>query len=349
MGEHRAILRWAGLLAALVLALTGAPVWAADAPDGSDAGRPDRTGSGGIGLGIRLLEASSNRRDDPRARVFIVDHMNPGNRITRRFEVRNPSSHSQHVRVYAGAAQIVDHEFVPAADRDANEISSWVSIDRPDIVVPAHGRAELRATIDVPGSASKGERYGGIWAEARSLAGPRRNIEMVNQVGIRLYLDIGPGGDPPSDFAIDQLTPGRTADGVPIVKATVRNTGERALDLGGKLWLSEGAGGLRAGPYQARTGTTLAPGDSAPVMVNLDPRLPEGPWQVRLTLESGRVRHTITGRLTFPAQPGTWGLPAVLDSLFTSPVMVTAAAGAAAAVALCVLLILRRRAHSRHN
>lgn len=166
---------------------------------------------------------------------------------------------------------------------------------------------------------------------------------MINRVGIRLYLDVGPGGDPPSDFGIEQLTPGRTEGGLPVVRATVRNTGERALDLSGRLWLSDGPGGLHAGPFQVRTGTTLAPGDSAAVLVHLDPRLPDGPWRVRLTLESGRVRHTVTGTLTFPRRAGAWGLPALLDGLFPRALVLAGASAGGAAVVLSLLLTLRRR------
>jgi hypothetical protein len=35
-------------------------------------------------LGIRLLEAPVERRDDPRARLYVVDHVTPGTTITRR-------------------------------------------------------------------------------------------------------------------------------------------------------------------------------------------------------------------------------------------------------------------------
>jgi hypothetical protein len=168
---------------------------------------------------------------------------------------------------------------------------------------------------------------------------------MVNRVGIRVYLDIGPGGDPPSDFRIAQLTPGRTEDGMPVVKATVNNTGERALDLGGRMWLSDGPGGLNAGPFPAQVGTTLAPGDSAPVMVMLDNRLPDGPWKVKLMLESGRVHHTVTGTLAFPGKPATWGLPAILDSFLPWALVIM---GSLATVAVALLLVfavrrLRRR------
>ncbi|MBT2226567.1 hypothetical protein KLK06_11980 [Nonomuraea sp. NEAU-A123] len=317
------------------------------AEDGSDSTRPSHPEIHGS-IGIRLLEASSNRRDDPRALLYIVDHMNPDNRISRRLEVKNSSATAQHVTVYAGAAEIVHNEFVPVADRHANELSSWVSIDPAEFIVPPNGRAPLKATINIPKSASKGERYGAIWAEVESSSPSKanENVKMVNRVGIRIYLDVGPGGDPPSEFSIEQLTPGRTEDGMPVVKATIHNTGERALDMSGKLWLSEGPGGLKAGPFPAQTGTTLAPGDSAPVMVMLDHRLPDGPWKVRLLMESGRVHHEATGTLTFPAKNAAWGLPALLDSFLPQPLILIGAI-AAGTLLLVLTIYLRRRNRRR--
>ncbi|MEU6432166.1 hypothetical protein ABZ860_40205 [Microbispora sp. NPDC046973] len=54
----------------------------------------------------------------------------------------------------------------------------------------------------------------------------------------------------------------RDATGHPVLAAQVRNTGGRALDLSGSLSLSEGPGGLRAGPYPAVLGVTLRPGET---------------------------------------------------------------------------------------
>ncbi|MGP3917666.1 hypothetical protein [Nonomuraea sp. 10N515B] len=302
------------------------------------------------GIGIRLLEATLGRKNDPRAHIYIIDHVNPGTGFSRRLEIRNTSSKPQRVKIYAAAAEIHDDKFIPAANPNANELSRWISLDRPEIIAPPNSRIPVKATINVPESATRGERYGAIWAEVGSTTpGPRKNVQVVNRVGIRVYLDIGPGGDPPSDFAIDQLIPGRTEDGLPVVKATVRNTGERALDLSGKLWLSDGPGGLNAGPFPAQVGTTIALNDSAPVMVVLDARLPYGPWKVTLTLQSGLVKRTVTGTLTFPEQNAMWGLPALLNS----PVSLIAVATAAISIACCVylfvlpLLRMRRRRQLR--
>ncbi|MEV6157599.1 hypothetical protein AB0L53_45405 [Nonomuraea sp. NPDC052129] len=325
----------------LLLSTISAPALAQGGSGGSDPSDRDPRGV----IGIKLLEASANRRDDPRAYLYIVDHINPGSKISRRFEIENTSSSPQRIAVYPGAAEIRDGKFVPSPERDANELSSWVSINRTELVAPPHSHIPLKATITIPQTATKGERYGAIFAEATSPAAPgaARNVQMVNRVGIRIYLDVGPGGDPPSDFRIDRLTPGRTADGMPVVQAAVHNTGQRALDISGQMRLSEGPGGLGAGPFPAQLGTTLALNASAPVAVVLDERLPDGPWKVELLLESGRVHRTVTATLLFPGKPASWGIPALIDSSWPWILIIGLATTVVATLVLALCLFRRRR------
>ncbi|TDC44141.1 hypothetical protein [Micromonospora sp. KC213] len=242
-----------------------------------------------------------------------MDHINPGTTITRRFEVTNNSGKPHPVNVHVTAAEIRDNSFRPADDRNANELPSWITIDQPTFLAPPHSRTRLTARISIPPNATKGERYGAIVAEVASpTPGQDENVQIVNGVGIRVYLDIGLGGDPPSDFRIDQVTPGRTEQGVPIVKADVHNTGERALDIDGQLWLSGSGGRINAGPFRAQRSATLAPGSGGRVTFLLDEQLVNGPWDAKLTLESGRIRRTFTGTLTFPDRAGAWGLPSTV-------------------------------------
>jgi len=74
-----------------VLAGPAAAVNAAPAP----ASAPTAAGAGSIG--IRLVDAPVTARDDPRARVYIVDHLNPGAVIHRRVEVSNTTASTAHV------------------------------------------------------------------------------------------------------------------------------------------------------------------------------------------------------------------------------------------------------------
>jgi len=85
-----------------------------------------------------------------------------------------------------------------------------------------------------------------------------------------------------------------------MVVATVHNTGGRALDLHGTLELSDGPGGLNAGPFPAKLGVTLGIADTEPITITLNKQLPAGPWHARLILLSGLNQGTAQATLTFP-------------------------------------------------
>ncbi len=137
---------------------------------------------------------------------------------------------------------------------------------RPGEPVPGRRAKGLATvTIAVPARASAGEQYGVVWAEVSAPPPPGGGIGATNRVGVRMYLSVGAGGEPASDFEVSALQGQRAADGSPVVVATVRNTGARALDLGGELRLANGPGGLSAGPISASVGSTLGLGQTGPV------------------------------------------------------------------------------------
>lgn len=169
----------------------------------------------------------------------------------------------------------------------------------PSSSIAAGGSATALVTIRVPADASPGERYGVVWAEIRSTASAA-GVNEVSRVGIRLYLSVGPGGAPAADFVIDSLTAGRSGNGQANVIASVRNTGGRALDLSGSLELLEGPAGLRAGPFPAELGSTLAIGTTGSVKIELGAEIPSGPWTATVVLRSGLVERSARAVLSFP-------------------------------------------------
>ncbi|TQS22539.1 hypothetical protein FLW16_37820 [Microbispora sp. KK1-11] len=298
----------------------------------------------GEGLGIRLVDAPVARRDDPRARKGVVDHVSPGTTIKRRLEVFNSSAHPMHVSLYAAAADIDHRAFVFAPDRTPNELSSWTTVTPSEIdVAPGHTRMAW-FTIRVPRDAWRGERYAVIWAQTTAEPDARHNVGLASRAGIRVYLDIGPGGEPPSDMSIDRLTPERDAGGRPTLVAQVRNTGGRALDLSGSLSLSEGPGGLRAGPYPAQLGVALRPGDTGRLTVVMDPRLPDGPWKADLVVQSGLVKRTVSATVVFP-RTGV-GRPVTMSA---GPLPFVALLAGVIGLAATGLVVRRRRAVSPHD
>ena len=254
--------------------------------------------SGGIGL--RLVNIPVSVAQDPRARLYITDHLAPGTTIHRSMEVSNTTAGAASVAVYAAAASIVDGSFLGAGGSTANELSTWTSVTPSSIRIPAGGKILATVTIAVPEDAPPGEQYGVVWAEARTPPTDAGGVVQVNRVGIRLYLSIGSGGAPAANFTIDSLTAHRSPSGTPSIVAQVHNTGGRALDMGGTLSLLNGPGGLSAGPFTASLGVTLAIGKTEPVTVVLDEQLPAGPWGARLTMRSGLNDRSAQATITFP-------------------------------------------------
>ncbi len=213
-----------------------------------------------------------------------------------------------------------------------------------ELAAGRHATADV--TITVPVDATPGEHYGVVWAEARSAPAAGGGITQVSRVGVRLYVSVGPGGAPAADFRIYSLTASRNASGRPEVRATVHNTGGRALDMSGTLELESGPGGVRAGPFPASLGTTLAPNDTEPVTVVLDERLPAGPWDARITLRSGLVERSAGATITFPASGTSPAVAATSPGRgWLTPAII--ALGILAALTAAWLLARRSRHHPR--
>ena len=309
----------------------------------SSARAADPTPDGSIGL--RLRDVPAGAVGYPRAQLYVVDHLAPGATIKRRIEVANSTTATTHVQLYAAGATIVDGTFLGADGRTPNELSSWTSVDPGASDVPAGGDVTATVTIAVPSDAAPGERYGVVWAEVRSARDSGSGVTQVSRVGIRLYLSVGPGGPPAAEFTIDSLTALRSASGRPVVRASVHNTGGRALDMSGTLQLSAGPAGLSAGPFSADLGTTVAVGATENVTILLDPLVPAGPWAAEITLHSGLLEHTARAIITFP-DSGASSATATRTTQPRWPAPAIAGLAILLLGAAAVILVLLRRGES---
>lgn len=283
------------VLIALIAGALFAPAIGASAQD-------ERTG-----IVIRLLEAPESRRDDPRARAYIVDHVPPGTAFTRAIEVTNDTDETVSLQLYDAAAEVNDGKFTVRDGRAENRLTAWVSMSPASAELQPDASVRAEVSFDIPANAPDGEFYAGAMAE-RPPPDNGENVRIATRVGIRIYLSVGTGAEPTSDFRVESLTGERRADGRPIVRAAVINTGGRALDLVGELSLRDGPGGATAGPFAAEVATTLAPGGRAPVTVLLEPALPAGPWLAVITATSGSLQRAAQATVTFP-EPGQVGVP----------------------------------------
>ncbi|MEU7753915.1 hypothetical protein [Micromonospora sp. NPDC049171] len=290
-------------------------------------------------ISIRMVDIPASRVQDPRARVYIVDHLNPGTTINRRVEVRNTSGETQKIEFYSGAASIEDNAFTVPEGREGNDLSGWIRLETATMELDPGERRPVAVEIAVPRKASKGERYAAIWAQVTSTRERTGNVTQIHRVGIRVYLDVGPGGEPPTDFRIDGLAAEPGPGEFPVVTARVTNTGQRALDMTGTVTLQKEA--VRAGPFKVTNGVTILPGQSGQVRVEVDQALPAGDWEVNAKLVSGTVERTATGTISLPvAAPMAVATP-------TGPRWLVYASGGIALLALIALagwyLVRRQR------
>lgn len=301
------------------------------------------------GLGLRLLDIPAYQQGDTRAGSAVVDAAMPGTTVVRHIRVENRTGQVEPVDVYVGPAKIEQPQgFMDLPRGDQNELSSWSTVDKSKMTMADNEVQDVTLTINVPKDATEGERYAVFWAEMQSQnAKDSMGVKLVNRIGTRIYLTVGPGNGPTPKFQIDSLTPRKNARGTHEVVVHVSNTGERAVDLHADLSLSAGPGGLSMDERTSPGTVTLAPGQAGDVIVDLGVALPAGKWHAKVKVRSGSISETKEADLVFP-ESGTGATVKIDNSTPSSipwPLLIGAATSGAALVAIIalVLALLRRR------
>ena len=239
------------------------------------------------------------RRNDPRARIYIVDHLAPGTVIHRRVEVSNTTDSIDARRPVPRGRHHREGSFLGAAGHTPNDVSAWTSVDPGASDIPAGGRVTATVTITVPDDAPPGSSTASCGP--RCARRPSPAAASPGQPRRHPPLPLGGARRGARRRLHDRLaTAERSPDGQPIVLATVHNTGGRALDMSGTLRLSAGPGGLSAGPFPASLGTTLPIGATAPVTI-VWTAVPAGPWDARIALRKGLLDAAARATVAFPA------------------------------------------------
>jgi hypothetical protein len=76
----------------------------------------------GGGIGLRLVSVPASEQNDPRAQIYIVDHVAPGTVVSRQIEVSNTTSSNTDIVLYAAAATIANGSFLGAAGDTLNPV-----------------------------------------------------------------------------------------------------------------------------------------------------------------------------------------------------------------------------------
>ena len=338
------ILSRQGFRAITIAAVTLVTAAIVIAPISASATTTAPTTTDGGSIGIQLLDVPADAVNDPRARQYIVDQLEPGTTIERRVQISNTTAGTLTIQAYSAAASITDGAFIGSEGRTANDLSSWTTLSEPELVVPANSTVIDTVTLSIPADAAPGEKYAAIWAEASN---DSNSVQIVNRVGVRMYVSVGGDNAPGSSFDIESMTASRNDDGKAVVTAQLHNTGGRALDIAADLTLAAASGSLSAGPYPSTRGTTIAPGDTQEVVVTVPDDIDAEPWNASITVTSGVLSETFEAELTFPKAgkgdaveaSNAGGFPLWLTILLAIVVLLVVAAAALAA-----LTIRKRRA-----
>jgi hypothetical protein len=252
-------------------------------------------------FGVRLVDVPVDAVHNPRALRYIVDYLPTGTVIHRRILIMNQEGRTARFTVYPDAAQIARGLFIGEAGATRSELTEWIRVQHPAVTLRPGASAMDLVTIKVPRVATRGEHYGVIWVQqaAHLRAASGIGVNDVSRVGVRVYLAVGHGGAPPTNFTIASIAGHRSAKGRPSIVVHVENTGGRAVDLNGTARLADGPGNTGAGPFRAQQIITLAPGQSGNMTFAPPRSLPNGPWQARVTVASGLTTSAATATIEF--------------------------------------------------
>lgn len=139
------------------------------------------------GAGITLVPATIEERADP------------GSTISQTFKVTNESSEEKQYYIYKRDIKGVEGGGVPifaeeGAERTGFELTEWIQLPAEQLIVPAYETRDLPVTINVPGNATPGSHFGGIFisAEPPKLreTGAGVGYEVASVVSIRINGDV---------------------------------------------------------------------------------------------------------------------------------------------------------------
>ncbi|MEA3055104.1 MAG: hypothetical protein QOD30_536, partial [Actinomycetota bacterium] len=99
------------------------------------------------GLGIQLLEAPVSEKDDPRARVYVIDHVRAGASFTRRLGIVNDTPNPMHTELYVAPAAIDGGSFVVGARTDTGELATWGTMTPPSADLKARETRDVTLHI----------------------------------------------------------------------------------------------------------------------------------------------------------------------------------------------------------
>lgn len=178
--------------------------------------------------------AATVRIDKARIRLPLK----PGETKTDVIRVENPTDQQANVRVYAEdwAYKDIgdgDKDFYSAGTLERSA-SKWITVNPPEVSIPAYGQAQVNYSLTVPaGNDKKGTYYSVLFFETvigEAVDTEGANVLVSGRVGSLIYVDVAgtvqrtgsidgieikpPSGAKPAEFAVTFTNSGNTAIGL---------------------------------------------------------------------------------------------------------------------------------------
>ncbi len=131
--------------------------------------------------------------------AFVEEGANPGDVLTQTLKVTNESEEDKEYFIYKRNIKGVEAGGVPIfaedeAEKTGYEITEWIEIPTEPIKVPARGSVDMPVTIRIPGSATPGSHFGGVFVSAEPPKlreiGAGVGYEVASIMSIRISGDI---------------------------------------------------------------------------------------------------------------------------------------------------------------
>jgi hypothetical protein len=124
-------------------------------------------------------------------RSWIIRQAAPGAEIQESLTLENLSDESQQISIQINEARTENDKFIPVTGQPYENIGNWIRLPQASYALAPREKMVIPFTISVPGTSDRQRYNAAIFAvKTEKNAG---GVNIVTQIGVRIYLDVTPG------------------------------------------------------------------------------------------------------------------------------------------------------------
>jgi len=129
------------------------------------------------------------------SKSWIIREAAPGSTATEYLTLENLSGENQEVQVNIKEAYAEKGKFITLENDSFENIGNWIGSPQNSYLLSPHEKIKIPVRMDIPEDAATGQYTAAVFA-AQKKAVPGENLNIVTQIGTRIYLNVtheGPG------------------------------------------------------------------------------------------------------------------------------------------------------------